>query len=267
MLLGIDHLVLAVPDPDAAAALLEEKLGLAPAAGGRHDALGTENRLVWLGDSYLELVGVFDEALAARGWLGPAVLAALGDGGGLATWAVAVDDLDGHLGWTADGLLTGPIDGERRRPEDRLVRWRIARPEAIDPLTPFVIEHDTTAAEWTADERGERAAQEHPVGGRVRLGSIELETEAPARVAGRLRTLLGATVEPEGRRGVRARIGNQTVGLLAPRDAEAKPPVVELVTDAPIRRKTARIGSCELRLRGIPPEPLATAQEPSAEGV
>ena len=36
MRLGIDHLVIAVPDPDAAAALLEAAIGLAVTGGGRH---------------------------------------------------------------------------------------------------------------------------------------------------------------------------------------------------------------------------------------
>ncbi|TMD28247.1 MAG: VOC family protein, partial [Chloroflexi bacterium] len=53
MLLGIDHLVIAVAVPDDATAQLEQELGLTSAGGGRHDTLGTFNRLVWLGDSYL----------------------------------------------------------------------------------------------------------------------------------------------------------------------------------------------------------------------
>ena len=60
MLLGIDHLVIAVRDPDAAAATIERDLGIAFTGGGRHDAWGTFNRLAFLGDSYLELIGVFD---------------------------------------------------------------------------------------------------------------------------------------------------------------------------------------------------------------
>ena len=68
--LGIDHLVIAVADPDAASAELEAKLGLAPGGGGRHDRLGTFNRLVSLGDTYLELIGVFDRAAAASSWIG-----------------------------------------------------------------------------------------------------------------------------------------------------------------------------------------------------
>ena len=65
MLLGIDHLVIAVRDPDAAAATMEADLGLAVTGGGRHEHAGTFNRLAFLGDTYLELIGVFDRALAA----------------------------------------------------------------------------------------------------------------------------------------------------------------------------------------------------------
>ena len=60
MLLGIDHLVIAVADPDAAAAVMEADLGLAVTGGGRHEDGGTFNRLAFLGDTYLELIGVFD---------------------------------------------------------------------------------------------------------------------------------------------------------------------------------------------------------------
>ena len=70
MLIGIDHLVIAVADPDEAASTLESSLGLEPGGGGRHEALGTFNRLVWLGDTYLELIGVFDAKLAAASWIG-----------------------------------------------------------------------------------------------------------------------------------------------------------------------------------------------------
>jgi len=38
---GIDHVVIAVPDPDTAAAELTEAVGIAFTAGGRHEGLGT----------------------------------------------------------------------------------------------------------------------------------------------------------------------------------------------------------------------------------
>ena len=55
---GIDHVVIAVADPDAAAAELTERVGLAFTAGGRHEGLGTFNKIAFLGDGYLELMGV-----------------------------------------------------------------------------------------------------------------------------------------------------------------------------------------------------------------
>src|SRR5690348_16517781 len=102
MLLGIDHLVIAVADPDLAVLELEDRLGLAPGGGGRHERLGTFNRLVWLGDTYLELIGVFDPELAAESWVGAPALRSLEAGGGLATWAIATDDVSADAGRLRD---------------------------------------------------------------------------------------------------------------------------------------------------------------------
>ena len=49
MLLGIDHLVIAVRDPEATAAAIERDLGPAFTGGGRDDDAGTFNRLAFLG--------------------------------------------------------------------------------------------------------------------------------------------------------------------------------------------------------------------------
>ena len=77
MLTGIDHVIVAVEDPDAAAESLRAELGLQPAGGGRHEEHGTHNRLVWLGDSYIELMGIFDESLAADSWWGRHIAAVI----------------------------------------------------------------------------------------------------------------------------------------------------------------------------------------------
>ncbi|HEX3428584.1 MAG TPA: VOC family protein [Candidatus Limnocylindrales bacterium] len=252
MLLGIDHVVLACADPDATAAVLESRLGLAASAGGRHDALGTENRLIWLGDAYLELVGVFDPALAAQSWLGRPVLAALEGGadGGLVTWAIAVDDLDDTLRWAPpEGGLLGPLHGERRRPDGRLVRWRLARPDAPSPTEPFLIEHDREAAEWSLDDRAARAEQRHPLGGRARLVSLEVETASPAIAAGRLRSLLAARAEPAGRAAVRVRLADHEVRFVTSRPGSDA--VVDVVVDVPLRTRVAAIGDCSIRVRGL----------------
>ncbi len=179
MLLGIDHVVIACPDPDAAAAELERSVGLRAGGGGRHDALGTWNRLVWLGDTYLELIGVFDRELAEGSWLGVPTVRALDAGGGLATWAVATDAIERdvtRLTGTGSGLAP-PMAGERRRPDGGLVRWRLSAPSELGPdQPPFLIEHDPAGAEWTPADRAARARELHPIGGPVRLDTIELET-------------------------------------------------------------------------------------------
>ena len=100
MLLGIDHLVIAVHDPDTSAAALEAELGIAFTGGGRHEAWGTFNRLAFLGDTYVELIGVFDRALVAASGtaVGRATMAVLDSGTeGLATFALATDDIAGEV--------------------------------------------------------------------------------------------------------------------------------------------------------------------------
>jgi hypothetical protein len=259
MLLGIDHVVLAVEDPDGAAAELEAKLGLAASPGGRHEALGTFNRLIWLGDAYVELVSVFDRERAAASWFGRPVLDALDRGGGLVTWVVAVDDLDEALRWAPpDSGLSDATAGQRERADGAVVRWRVARPDIPSSTEPFLIEHDTAAAEWTPPDRAVRAEAMHPLGGRVRLAGIEVGTPSPAVAAGRLRRILAAAVEPAGRGTVRVRLGRQEARFIA-----AEPPaepLVELLADVPLRTRVTRIGDCRLRLRGQRPAAVADPQ-------
>ncbi len=218
MLTGIDHVVLATPDPGSAAAALEAALGLRATGGGQHPALGTHNRLVWLGDSYLELIGVSDRSLAGQSWLGVPTAAALDRGGGLATYALACDDLAGTVARlrAAGSSIGGPIPGERVRPDGRAVRWRLAEPAALGPAEPpFLIEHDGTAAEWTPAERAERASAPHPAGGPVRLVRLELPVADVHRTTMRYVRTLGLGFRPSlaGGGARDASVGEQTVRL------------------------------------------------------
>jgi hypothetical protein len=230
MLLGIDHLVIAVRDVAAAEAELLARTGLACTGGGRHDAMGTFNRLAFLGDTYLELIGVFDRALVVLSpafAVGNAALALLESGReGLATYALATDAL-GHdaAALREHGSSIGdPVHGQRVRPDGEPVRWITAFPALGPGRPPFLIEHAYEGAEWGDVARTARAAFGHPGGGRVRLVSLELPVPDPAAAVLEYGQVLGLTFE----RG-RARVGAQDIVLRPGGVHEA--PVVRLAGD------------------------------------
>lgn len=94
----LDHLVVAAASLAEGSDWVRARLGVAPAGGGRHLAMGTHNALWELGDCYLEVIAV--EPGGARPgrprWFGfddPEVQARIAAGPCLLTWAVAADDL------------------------------------------------------------------------------------------------------------------------------------------------------------------------------
>ena len=93
-MLRIDHVVHAVGDLDDAAVRFRQAYGLDSVAGGRHERWGTANRIVPLGDQYLELVATVDPGVAGMSGFGYDVLELANAGGGWLTLAVATDDLD-----------------------------------------------------------------------------------------------------------------------------------------------------------------------------
>lgn len=223
VLTGIDHVIVAVKDPDAAADTLRDELGLHAGDGGRHEAHGTYNRLFWLGDSYVELMGVFDAALAAESWWGAHIQAVIDRGGGLAGVVFAADDLDSDSVRlkAAGSSLGAPTSGERRRPDDEVVRWRSARPPEIDADMGlmFVIEHDSTSVEWRPVDRDTRAAAEAPGLGRVRLIRVELGVPDVARASMRLLRDFGIQFRPSlsGGGARDASVGDQALRLMPQR--------------------------------------------------
>src|SRR3954447_7745023 len=94
----IDHVIYAVDDLDAAGEVLFEREGLASVPGGRHAGWGTANRIVPLGESYLELITVVDSSEAQESGFGLAVVRALAEGRSLVGWVVATDDIDAVAG-------------------------------------------------------------------------------------------------------------------------------------------------------------------------
>jgi hypothetical protein len=121
-MLWLDHVVYAVTDLDQAAVRFREEFGLDSTEGGRHERWGTANRIVPLGDQYLELVAAVDEPMAAETTFGRGVLERAARGGGWFTIAAVADDLDA----VATRLALEVGSGSRTRPDGQTVRWRMA---------------------------------------------------------------------------------------------------------------------------------------------
>jgi hypothetical protein len=137
--LRLDHVVLATSDLDAAAARLLVEYGLDSAFGGEHPT-GTANRIVPLGETYVELIAVNDPAVAESNPFGRAVLAFVPNGDGLFAWAVATDD----IALTAKWIGSQPMQAARRRPDGVELQWRMAGIEGsmADRSLPFFIQWD-----------------------------------------------------------------------------------------------------------------------------
>jgi hypothetical protein len=198
--LRLDHVVYAVPDLDEAAVRFREAFGLDSTEGGRHERWGTANRIVPLGDQYVELVAVVDETAAARTGFGRGVLERASGGGGWLTIAAVAEDLDA----VAARLELEIGSGSRTRPDGEILRWRSAGLDdpRREPWMPFFLGWDVP------DEL-------HP--GRARAGhGVQADGIAWVEVGGdaeRLREWLGGEELPirviEGEPGVR-RVGVAT---------------------------------------------------------
>ena len=138
----IDHVIYATRDLDVAAVRIESELGVQVVAGGRHEGLGTHNRIVPLGDGYLELLAVCDAEEAARSALGSALQARLEQAGdGLMAWAVSVDDvqpiaerLDTWVSTIAREGLSAQLTGLLEAMRDPFLPFFVARGEGVpDP--------------------------------------------------------------------------------------------------------------------------------------
>jgi hypothetical protein len=192
---AIDHLVIAVADPEVAAAELADRVGLATTGGGTHPGAGTFNRVAFLADgAYLELIGVADPTAAAGVPVGRAVLAALERGGGLATYALLDDAVDASVpALQANGSSIGAVThGSRQRPDGDLVEWWTAMPPQLGALRPpFLARHRYAGAEWGPEAMAQRRGFVHPIGSPAVLHRLDLATPDPPALAADYATTIG----------------------------------------------------------------------------
>jgi len=127
-MLRLDHLVVSAGVLEEGVAHVEQALGTAMAPGGRHPLMATHNRLLGLGDVYLEVIAADPAALppAHPRWFD---LDRFAGPPRLTSWVAACDDLEGALACSppGSGVITPLSRGD--------LRWEMAVPE--DGVLPF----------------------------------------------------------------------------------------------------------------------------------
>ncbi len=124
----LDHLVVAAATLEEGARWGREHLGTEVPVGGKHERLGTHNRVLRLGEAlYLEIVAIDPEAPppGRPRWFGldePATRAALARGPKLVTWVAASADV--RRAAAACPLVRGPLEPMRRG----ALEWLITLP-------------------------------------------------------------------------------------------------------------------------------------------
>lgn len=121
----LDHLAVAAADLKSGSEYVEDLLGVKTVPGGKHDMMGTHNRLLRLGDDqYLEVIAIDpDGATPARPrWFSfddPVMQARIKQTPTLVTWVARTTDIDQAAGHP-------PYDGMEVREASRGdLRWRM----------------------------------------------------------------------------------------------------------------------------------------------
>jgi catechol 2,3-dioxygenase-like lactoylglutathione lyase family enzyme len=163
MLTGIDHIIIGVHDLKKAAAQFSQKLGLLASGGGIHPSGGTANRIIVIGESYLELI-----AVRAPGEAQQSMLDRLAKGEGYLNVALASDDIEAEgAAMRERGVsIFGPTPGELRSAEGRSRGWsRINVEQAVlAQHYPFIIQHDSAGEERRHRLAGWTTPPAHPLG-------------------------------------------------------------------------------------------------------
>jgi glyoxalase-like protein len=138
----IDHVIWGTQDLDAASARMAAQ-GLTVVPGGHHVGQGSGNRIVPLGNAYIELMTIDDPEEAAGSPIGRVLLEVIA-GEGWIGWAVAVDDVEA----VARRLGTPVLTIEREGLFGRLTGVEEA---LLAPTLPFFIQGTSRPGEGGTD--------------------------------------------------------------------------------------------------------------------
>ncbi len=163
MLTGLDHIIIGVRDLDAATEIFRDRLGLVPSGSGVHATGGTANRIIVIGDTYLELITVRTPTEAQA-----SIVERLARGEGYLNFVLSSNDIQADSeAMRARGVsLVGPEKGSLRAGDGRTRSWsriNIERPDLTQHY-PFLIQHDSTGEERRSRLAGWSTPPEHPLG-------------------------------------------------------------------------------------------------------
>ncbi len=163
MLTALDHIIIGVHDLEAAAGIFSQKLGFAISGGGKHPSAGTANRIIVIGDTYLELISVDTPAQAQQ-----SMLARLANGEGYVNFALTSNDLQADSAAMRQRGITiiGPTRGSLSAADGRTRGWlrcAIERPDMAQRY-PFLIQHDSSGDERRYRLAGWQSPPQHPLG-------------------------------------------------------------------------------------------------------
>ncbi|MDE2858162.1 MAG: VOC family protein [Chloroflexota bacterium] len=227
MILGIDHIVIAARELNAAMETYRG-LGFSVVYGGAHP-YGSHNALIGFEDgSYIELLGFYEESPAHPWW------ELLHErGGGLIDFCLATDDIRADLAAIrAQGVEAGDLtEGGRRRPDGYEVKWINNKVGGeFQGIMPFIIEDVSPRAQRLPRETTQ-------ANGATGIHCLSLATED----AGRYGAIMGAVLGQEGQAfrddelgasGIRFELGSHFLEYLSPSELES-PLRAHLARDLP----------------------------------
>lgn len=189
MFTSLDHIIIGVRDLEGAARIFGHDLGLLSSGGGIHPIGGTANRIIVIGETYLELIAVYQPQEAQE-----SIRRRLQDGEGYLNCVFSSNDLEADCqAIRARGVeLIGPVAGSLRSADGRERAWRradIERPD-LTQRYPFLIQHDSAGEERRYRLAGWSSPPVHPLGA-VSVRSVTLAVKDLAEASRRFAQIYG----------------------------------------------------------------------------
>lgn len=145
IVLALDHIVIATHNPKEAARQFSQNHHVKIVAGGEHGSWGTYNYLAYFAnDCYIEWLGVVNKEVAAQA-KNPLIIQLVHSLETSQEGPIQFALRTNELAYFADYYLqasiqvTGPIPGNRKKPNGSSLSWNMLFPHADDSV-PFLIE-------------------------------------------------------------------------------------------------------------------------------